>query len=111
MDYSVSSRPRPNTDFVSGALKKIRWNATVRFWYRVIWSIWGRKSSISSRMAGLESHANAIERLLDQLKLPSHDPFRTHQDVIQDAYRAQERIIAHVRESGPSSVLFLGQRD
>jgi hypothetical protein len=55
---------------------------------------------------GLESHASAIERLLEQLKLPSHDLFRTHQDVIQDAYRAQERVIAHVNESDASSVLF-----
>jgi uncharacterized protein (DUF488 family) len=55
---------------------------------------------------GLESHASAIERLLELLKLPSHDLFRTHQDVIQDAYRAQERIIAHVSESDPSSLLF-----
>ena len=55
---------------------------------------------------GLESHANAIERLLEQLKLPSHDLFRTHQDVIQDAYRAQERVIAHVNESDVCSSLF-----
>jgi uncharacterized protein (DUF488 family) len=54
----------------------------------------------------LESHASAIERLLEQLKLPPHDLFRTHQDVIQDAYRAQERAIAHVNESDASSVLF-----
>lgn len=55
---------------------------------------------------GLESHESAIERLLEQLKLPSHDLFRTHEDVIQDAYRAQERVIAHVNESDTSSVLF-----
>jgi uncharacterized protein (DUF488 family) len=55
---------------------------------------------------GLESHASAIERLLEQLKLPSYDLFSTHQDVIQDAYRAQERAIAHVvNESDASSVL------
>lgn len=29
-----------------------------------------------------------------------------HQDVIQDAYRAQERAIAHVNESDASSVVF-----
>jgi uncharacterized protein (DUF488 family) len=34
----------------------------------------------------LESHNSAIERLLEQLKLPSHDLFRTHQEVIKDAY-------------------------
>ena len=54
----------------------------------------------------LESHGSVMERLLEQLKLPSHDLFRTHQDVIQDAYRAQERAIAHVNESDPTSVLF-----
>jgi len=55
---------------------------------------------------GLESHESAIERLLEELKLPSHDLFRTHQDVIQDAYRAQERVIAHENESDASSELF-----
>jgi uncharacterized protein (DUF488 family) len=55
---------------------------------------------------GLESHDSVIERLLEQLKLPSHDLFRTHQDVIQDTYRAQERAIAHVNESDASSVAF-----
>jgi len=54
----------------------------------------------------LESHDSAIERLLEQLKLPSHDLFRTHQEVIKDAYRAQERTIAHVNESDASSVVF-----
>jgi hypothetical protein len=54
----------------------------------------------------LESHNSAIERLLEQLKLPSHDLFRTHQEVIKDAYRAQERAIAQVNESDASSVSF-----
>jgi uncharacterized protein (DUF488 family) len=54
----------------------------------------------------LESHDSVIERLLEQLKLPSHDLFRTHQEVIKDAYRAQERAIAHVNESDASSVVF-----
>jgi uncharacterized protein (DUF488 family) len=54
----------------------------------------------------LESHGRVMERLLEQLKLPSHDLFRTHEDVIQNAYRAQERAIAHVNESDPTSVLF-----
>lgn len=55
---------------------------------------------------GLESHSSAIERLLEQLKLPSHNLFGTHKEVIQDAYRAQERVIAHENESDASSVLF-----
>jgi uncharacterized protein (DUF488 family) len=55
---------------------------------------------------GLESHDSAIERLLEQLRLPPHDLFRSHQDVIQDAYRAQERAIAHVNEADASSNLF-----
>jgi uncharacterized protein (DUF488 family) len=55
---------------------------------------------------GLESHDSAIERLLEQLKLPPRDLFRNHQDVIQDAYRAQERAIAHLNESDASSILF-----
>jgi hypothetical protein len=55
---------------------------------------------------GLESHASAIEGLLEQLKLPAHDLFRTHQEVIQAAYRTQERVIAHVNQPDASAVLF-----
>jgi uncharacterized protein (DUF488 family) len=45
----------------------------------------------------LESHADALERLLTQLKLPATDIFRSHQEVIANAYRLQEDRIAYVR--------------
>jgi len=44
---------------------------------------------------GLESSASAIERLLEQLKLPA-----------RDLYRAPEHVIAHVNQPDASSVLF-----
>ena len=50
VDYRGSSRAQPNTAFVCCARKKIRWNATVRCWYRVTWWTLGRKSDISSQM-------------------------------------------------------------
>lgn len=46
----------------------------------------------------VETHEQAINRLLDRLELPTHDLFRSHQDMIEDAYRAQERRIAHTRD-------------
>jgi uncharacterized protein (DUF488 family) len=43
----------------------------------------------------LESHAEAMERLLSQLNLPQSDMFRSHEDVLEDAYRIQEGRIAY----------------
>lgn len=45
----------------------------------------------------VESHADALERLVTQLNLPATDIFRSHQDVIANAYRLQEDRIAYVR--------------
>jgi uncharacterized protein (DUF488 family) len=44
----------------------------------------------------LESHGQTLNRLLRQLDLPTQGLFRSHTEVIEDAYRAQERRIAHV---------------
>ena len=46
---------------------------------------------------GLESHEAALERLARQLNLPEHDMFRSHEDVLEDAYRLQEDRIAYYR--------------
>ena len=100
------SRTQRKIDFVCRARKKNHWNAIVRFWYRVILSAWGLQVNHILADGGLESHDSVIERFLEQLKLPSHDLFRTHQDVIQDAFRAQERAIAHVNQSDASSIVF-----
>ncbi len=46
----------------------------------------------------LESHTDALERLVTQLNLPVTDIFRSHQDVIVSAYRLQEDRIAYIRD-------------
>lgn len=46
----------------------------------------------------LENHADAMERLREQLSLSSHDLFRSHSDIIEEAYRIQGERIAYVRE-------------
>lgn len=43
----------------------------------------------------LESHAEAMERLVSQLNLPQFDMFRSHEDILEDAYRIQGRRIAY----------------
>ena len=43
----------------------------------------------------LESHAEAMERLVSQLNLPQFDMFRSHEDILEDAYRIQEGRIAY----------------
>jgi uncharacterized protein (DUF488 family) len=43
----------------------------------------------------LESQAEMMERLLSQLNLPQSDMFRSHEDVLEDAYRIQEGRIAY----------------
>ena len=45
----------------------------------------------------LESHDDAMSRLLRQLHLPEHDMFRSRNDVLADAYRLQEKRIAYER--------------
>jgi uncharacterized protein (DUF488 family) len=44
----------------------------------------------------IESHAKSVERLLYELGQPYEDLFRTHEDVIDDAYRMQGEKIAFV---------------
>ena len=43
----------------------------------------------------LESHDDAIRRLLLELKLPERDLFRSHEEVVADAYAAQGARIAY----------------
>jgi len=43
----------------------------------------------------LESHEHAMQRLLSILKWPDRDMFRTREEVLADAYRAQEKRIAY----------------
>lgn len=43
----------------------------------------------------LESHADALKRLVGQLKLAGPDMFRSHDDVVGDAYRIQGERIAY----------------
>ena len=43
----------------------------------------------------LESHAEALNRLMRQLALPESDMFRSHEDVLTDAYKIQESRIAY----------------
>lgn len=43
-----------------------------------------------------ESHDEAEERLVAVLKLPPFDMFRSHEDVIDEAYAKQERKVAYV---------------
>ena len=45
----------------------------------------------------LEGHAEAVERLVRQLNLPQFDMFRSHDDIVEDAYRIQEGHIAYTR--------------
>lgn len=43
----------------------------------------------------LESHEQAVARLLRRLKLPDRDLFRSHEEVVEDAYRVQGERIAY----------------
>jgi uncharacterized protein (DUF488 family) len=43
----------------------------------------------------LECHAESLNRLMRQLALPESDLFRSHEDVIMDAYKIQESRIAY----------------
>jgi uncharacterized protein (DUF488 family) len=46
----------------------------------------------------LEPHADAMDRLLRQLKLPYQDLFRSHSQIIEQAYATQEKRVAYVNE-------------
>ena len=43
----------------------------------------------------LESHADVLNRLMSQLALPESDMFRSHEDIVTDAYKIQESRIAY----------------
>jgi hypothetical protein len=45
----------------------------------------------------LESHEDAMNRLLRQLHLPEHDMFCSRKDMLADAYSLQEKRIAYER--------------
>ena len=45
--------------------------------------------------SSLETHEHALGRLLRQLNFPDHDMFRSHEKVIEDAYRIQGERIAY----------------
>ncbi len=50
----------------------------------------------------LESHKAALDRLLQLLRLPEYDLFRSHEEVLEEAYRRQEdRIAYEVSASAP----------
>jgi len=52
----------------------------------------------------LENQADLLDRLMRQLGLPESDLFRSHEDVISDAYRIQESRIAYTTaEAEPAS--------
>lgn len=50
----------------------------------------------------LESHDEALSRLLVELKLPKEDLFRTHEEIIAEAYERQGRKIAYTDDSHSS---------
>jgi len=43
-----------------------------------------------------ESHASAMSRLQQQLKLPQHDMFRSDAELVQEAYQIQAQRIAYI---------------
>jgi len=51
----------------------------------------------------LESHPDAINRLLRKLKLPEHDMFRSHEDMIDRAYNIQSKRIAYDESKEPTT--------
>jgi len=48
----------------------------------------------------LESHAEAMNRLVRQLHLPEGDMFRSREDVVAEAYRLQEERVAYSLSAG-----------
>jgi len=43
----------------------------------------------------LETHDEALDRLARKLGMPEHDMFRSHSDILRDAYELQEARIAY----------------
>jgi uncharacterized protein (DUF488 family) len=53
----------------------------------------------------LESQADLLDRLMRQLGLPESDMFRSHEDVLSDAYRIQESRIAYTTAEAEPAAL------
>jgi hypothetical protein len=49
---------------------------------------------------GIETHEQAIERLLRRRQLPSSDLFRSREEIVREAYALQGEDIAYVQASG-----------
>jgi hypothetical protein len=49
----------------------------------------------------LESHLDAMNRLVRTFNLPEHDMFRSHEDIVAHAYKLQADRIAYQRDLGP----------
>jgi uncharacterized protein (DUF488 family) len=52
----------------------------------------------------LESHEDAVTRLLGELKMPSHDLFWSDQDLIAEAYRRRADQIAYVQHAAAQPI-------
>lgn len=55
--------------------------------------------------ARLETHGDAVVRLIRQLRLPCEDMFRTREDVVAEAYRMQGDRIAYTRAVGQNGMM------
>ncbi|MBL8179033.1 MAG: DUF488 domain-containing protein [Bryobacterales bacterium] len=55
--------------------------------------------------ARIEPHPEALGRLIRQLRLPPEDMFRTHDDVIAEAYRLQGERIAYTRPASQGDMM------
>lgn len=52
---------------------------------------------------GLERHEDTVKRLLEELRMPEKDLFRSFEEIVEDAYRQQERRIAfEMEQSDPT---------
>ena len=56
----------------------------------------------------LESHDQAVNRLVSQLNLPEKDMFRSRDEVVADAYRMQEDRIAYAPGKADASIFRAG---
>jgi uncharacterized protein (DUF488 family) len=58
----------------------------------------------------LEPHEHALKRLMRVLNLPDHDMFRSHDDVVADAYLLQEKRIAYERSADSPAAVSAARR-
>jgi uncharacterized protein (DUF2126 family) len=47
----------------------------------------------------LESHEDAMERLIKTLRIPDQDMFKNHAELLEDAYAKQEERVAYVSQT------------